>query len=42
MHVSAMELAGLRELGEGQRLRFDLERDRRSGKTAATNLQIGD
>lgn len=40
VHVSAVERAGLRELRDGQRLSFDLERDRRSGKTAATNLRL--
>ena len=42
VHISAVERAGLRELSEGQRVRFDLERDKRSGKTAATNLQVED
>lgn len=40
VHISAVERAGLRELREGQRVSFDLERDSRSGKTAAANLQV--
>jgi CspA family cold shock protein len=37
-----VERAGLRELREGQRVSFDLERDSRSGKLAASNLQVGE
>jgi CspA family cold shock protein len=39
VHVSAVERAGLRGLNEGQKVSYDLERDRRSGKDAAGNLQ---
>jgi cold shock protein len=39
VHVSAVERAGMRGLVEGQKLTFDIEADRRSGKSAATNLQ---
>lgn len=39
VHVSAVERAGLPGLVEGQKLTFDIENDRRSGKSAATNLQ---
>jgi CspA family cold shock protein len=39
VHVSAVERAGMRGLAEGQKLTFDIEADRRSGKSAATNLQ---
>jgi cold shock protein len=39
VHVSAVERAGMRGLVEGQKLTFDIETDRRSGKSAATNLQ---
>jgi CspA family cold shock protein len=39
VHISAVERAGMRTLNEGQKLKFDIEADRRSGKTAATNLQ---
>jgi CspA family cold shock protein len=39
VHVSAVERAGMRGLVEGQKVTFDIETDRRSGKSAATNLQ---
>jgi CspA family cold shock protein len=39
VHISAVERAGMRELIEGQKLSFDLERDQRSGKMSASNLQ---
>jgi CspA family cold shock protein len=39
VHVSALERAGMRGLAEGQKLQFDIEADRKSGKSSATNLQ---
>jgi CspA family cold shock protein len=39
VHISAVERAGMSTLNEGQKLSFDIEADRRSGKSAATNLQ---
>jgi CspA family cold shock protein len=39
VHASALEAAGMSPLVEGQRLSFDIEADRRSGKSAAANLQ---
>ncbi|MCG8272364.1 cold-shock protein [Aquamicrobium sp. NLF2-7] len=39
VHISAVERAGMRELVEGQKVSFELERDRKSGKMSATNLQ---
>ncbi|MFZ0559686.1 MAG: cold-shock protein [Methylovirgula sp.] len=39
VHVSAVERSGLRGLVEGQKISFDVETDRRSGKLAAVNLQ---
>jgi cold shock protein len=39
VHISAVERAGMSSLSEGQKLSFDIEADRRSGKSAATNLQ---
>ncbi|WP_026379458.1 cold-shock protein [Afifella pfennigii] len=39
VHATALEAAGLRGLVEGQRVSFDVEADRRSGKSAAANLQ---
>jgi CspA family cold shock protein len=39
VHVSAVERSGLGRLDEGQKVAYELERDRRSGKDAATNLR---
>jgi CspA family cold shock protein len=39
VHVSAVERAGLRGLVDGQRVSFELERDRQ-GRDSATNLKI--
>ena len=39
VHISAVERAGMRELIEGQKIGFDLERDRKSGKMSACNIQ---
>ena len=39
VHATALERAGLRGLVEGQKISFDVEVDRRSGKDAASNLQ---
>ncbi|MDR3448745.1 MAG: cold-shock protein [Alphaproteobacteria bacterium] len=39
VHVSAVERSGLRGLVEGQKVNFETETDRRSGKLAAVNLQ---
>ena len=40
VHISAVERAGLRSLNEGQKITYELEQDRRSGKMAAGNLQV--
>jgi cold shock protein len=39
VHATAIERAGMRGLVEGQKIGFDVEVDRRSGKDAASNLQ---
>jgi CspA family cold shock protein len=39
VHISAVERSDLRALNEGQRLSYELERDRRSGKESAVNLK---
>jgi CspA family cold shock protein len=39
VHVSAVESAGMAPLTEGQKLSYELERDKRSGKTSAGQLQ---
>jgi CspA family cold shock protein len=41
VHISAVERAGLGTLNEGQRIGFELERDKRSGKMSAGQLQAG-
>jgi CspA family cold shock protein len=40
VHISAVERAGLSSLSEGQSISYDLEQDRRSGKSSATNLRL--
>ena len=39
VHISAVERAGMSNLNEGQKIAFDIEADRRSGKSAAANLR---
>jgi CspA family cold shock protein len=39
VHISAVERSGMGTLREGQKVSFDVERDQRSGKVAATNLK---
>jgi CspA family cold shock protein len=39
VHISAVERAGLGALNEGQKLGFEVERDQRSGKMSACQLQ---
>jgi len=39
VHVSALERAGMRDLVEGQKVSFDVEADRRTGKSSATNIR---
>ncbi|NBJ13022.1 cold-shock protein [Microvirga arsenatis] len=39
VHISAVERAGLRSLKDGQKISYEIEQDRRSGKESATNLQ---
>jgi cold shock protein len=39
VHVSAVERAGMQGLHEGQKLSFEVQRDQRSGKDSAGNLQ---
>ena len=40
VHISAVERAGLGALSEGQKVRFELVTDRKSGKLAAENLEL--
>ena len=39
VHISAVERAGMREIVEGQKISYDMERDNKSGKMSACNLQ---
>ena len=40
VHASALERAGLGPLAEGDKVSFDTEVDRRSGKTSVGNIQM--
>lgn len=42
VHISAVERSGLTQIDEGQRLQFEMVKDRRSGKMAAGELQVID
>jgi CspA family cold shock protein len=42
VHISAMERAGISELREGQKVRFELASDQRSGKMSAESLALVD
>jgi CspA family cold shock protein len=39
VHISAVERSGLGSLNEGQAVSFELEKDQRSGKMSAGQLQ---
>ena len=39
VHISAVERAGMTSLQEGQKIGFEVERDQRTGKMAAGQLQ---
>jgi CspA family cold shock protein len=39
VHISAVERAGMRDIVEGQKLSYELETDKRTGKQSASNLQ---
>jgi CspA family cold shock protein len=40
VHASALERAGIRNLNEGQKVSFDTQVDRKSGKTAVGTIQV--
>ena len=40
VHISALERSGVNDLQEGDRVSFDVEEDRRSGKLAAVDLRV--
>lgn len=39
VHASALERAGIRGLVEGQKVSYDTENDRRTGKVAVANIK---
>src|SRR5215218_4429980 len=39
VHISAVERSGMRGLAEGQKVSYEVEADRRTGKESATNLR---
>ena len=39
VHISAVEAAGMGSLNEGDKLSFELEKDRKSGKMSAGQLK---
>lgn len=39
VHISAVERAGMSDLREGQKISFEVESDRRTGKQSAGQLQ---
>ena len=39
VHISAVERSGIGNLAEGQKISYDVEADRRSGKESAVNLR---
>ena len=39
VHISAVERAGMRSLTDGQKIRYDIVADLKSGKSAAENMQ---
>lgn len=40
VHATALERAGIRNLVEGQKVSFDTEEDRRSGKISVSNIRV--
>jgi cold shock protein len=39
VHISAVERSGMGSLNEGQKISFEIVRDRKSGKNSADNLR---
>ena len=40
VHATALERAGIRSLSEGQKVSFDTQEDRRTGKIAVNNIKV--
>ena len=39
VHISAVEKSGLRGLNEGQKISYEVQKDSKSGKNSAVNIQ---
>lgn len=39
VHISAVERSGMNSLNEGQKVTYDIVRDKRTGKNSADNLR---
>jgi cold shock protein len=40
VHATALERAGISSLSEGQKVSFDIQEDRRTGKIAVGNIKV--
>jgi cold shock protein len=40
VHISSVERSGLNDLREGQKVRYDIENDRKTGKTKAIKIEL--
>ena len=40
VHISALERSGISQLNEGQKVAFDTQIDKRSGKTAVSTIEL--
>lgn len=40
VHISAVERAGLTSLNDGQRVSYEIEVDKKRGKSSAVNLRV--
>lgn len=40
VHISALERSGITALDDGQKVTFEVVKDRKSGKNAADNVQL--
>ena len=40
VHISAVERAGLRGLSEGQKVSYEVQADRKTGKESAVDLKV--
>ncbi len=40
VHVTALEAAGISSLNDGQRVKFEMQTDKRTNRESAVNLQL--